>query len=122
MHKTHFLSVSVFSNCDCDFAVPVDACACVGIHKASPINIVAMMSFFFIIVSSLRVKVFLIAIAMNIYSPFGFLFCEIIDEDIDNHFTNTIRGFVLQMDAITLMTRMTIVRCIMDSRQKKRIR
>ena len=96
-------SVNSFSNCACDFAVLVDACACVGIHKASPINIVAMMSFFFIIDSSLRVKVFLIAIAMNIYSPFGFLFCEIIDEDIDNHFTNTIRGFVLQMDAITTL-------------------
>ena len=47
---------------------------------------------------------------MNIYSPFGFLFCEIIDEDIDNHFTNTIRGFILQMDAIIFMMRMATER------------
>ena len=89
------LSVSVFYNCDCDFAVPVEACACVGMHKASPINIVAMMIFFLIMISSSWVKVFLASIAMYIYSPFGFQFCKIIDKDIDNHFTNTIRGFII---------------------------
>ena len=40
------LSARVFSYCACDFTMPVEACACVGMHKAIPINIVAMMSFF----------------------------------------------------------------------------
>ena len=48
-NKTHFLSASVFSNCVCDFTMPVEACACVGMHKAIPINIVVMMSFFFML-------------------------------------------------------------------------
>ena len=46
-------------------------------------------------ISSLWVKVFLASIAMYIYSPFGFQFCKIIDKDTDNHFTNTIRGYII---------------------------